>query len=418
MNIENNLLDIPKRIFIVPYRNRPQQKFFFIKYMSYILEDCNDYEIYFIHQNDTRSFNRGATKNIGFIAIKNKYPEHYKNITIIFNDLDILPFYKIFNYETTEGVVKHYYGFKNTLGGIVVMKGGDFEKINGFPCFWGWGMEDNILQQRCENIGLKIDRSTFYNVGSPEILHLFDGISRIISKNDNFNYINEHNTVDGLKTITNLKYSIENKSANPDDNIFTFANTRVLFVNISNFNTYTPFVNEDYFIYDLRDPQHKISKPNVNLKEATNLVTTSNDWKNIPYYPTIIDQKENMVRYLISTGKKVPVSLLEEIQNYKKTINENDSYNKSIYKNSNDNNVKSKHKSIEKKEFNIPNNNIMNNILYTPNLYKNAANRNDDTNLGKQQQTFPNKYSPNYASYIGVKPRAMPSVRIGMGGAY
>ena len=30
---------IPKRVFIVPYRNRVQHKFFFCKYMSFILED-------------------------------------------------------------------------------------------------------------------------------------------------------------------------------------------------------------------------------------------------------------------------------------------------------------------------------------------------------------------------------------------
>jgi hypothetical protein len=61
---------IPKRVFIVPYRNRKQQKFFFSKYMTYLLEDTNDYEIYFSHQSDKRSFNRGATKNIGFLALK------------------------------------------------------------------------------------------------------------------------------------------------------------------------------------------------------------------------------------------------------------------------------------------------------------------------------------------------------------
>ena len=147
---------IPKRVFIVPYRNRPQHKFFFSKYMSFILEDKDDYEILFSHQCDARTFNRGASKNIGFIAVKNKYPQHYKDITIIFNDVDTIPFTKIFDYDTTQGVVKHYYGYKYALGGIVVIKGGDFEKINGFPCYWGWGMEDNALQKRCERYNITI----------------------------------------------------------------------------------------------------------------------------------------------------------------------------------------------------------------------------------------------------------------------
>ena len=137
---------VPKRVFIVPYRNRVQHKFFFSKYMSFILEDCDDYEIYFSHQCDARTFNRGAAKDIGFLAVKDKYPNDYKDITFIFNDVDTIPFNKIFDYQTTHGVVKHYYGFKYALGGIVVMKGADFERINGFPCYWGWGMEDNALQ--------------------------------------------------------------------------------------------------------------------------------------------------------------------------------------------------------------------------------------------------------------------------------
>ena len=49
---------IPTKIFIVPYRNRPEQKFFFSQYMNIILEHSNDYEIYFSHQGDERSFNR------------------------------------------------------------------------------------------------------------------------------------------------------------------------------------------------------------------------------------------------------------------------------------------------------------------------------------------------------------------------
>ena len=62
----------PSRIFIVPYRNRKEQKFFFSNHMTFVLEDIPDYEIHFVHQSDRRSFNRGATKNIGFLAMKDK----------------------------------------------------------------------------------------------------------------------------------------------------------------------------------------------------------------------------------------------------------------------------------------------------------------------------------------------------------
>ena len=219
-------LKVPKKVFIVPYRNRVQHKFFFSKYMQFILEGETDYEIYFSHQCDARSFNRGATRNIGFIAIRNKYPNHYKDITFIFNDVDTIPFYKIFDYETTAGVVKHYYGFKYALGGIVVIKGGDFERTNGYPCFWGWGMEDNVLQKRCEALNIKIDRSVFYNIGSPEILQLFDGVSRLINRKDPWRA--EHdNGVDGLRAIHNLAFTIDDESLNPLDNIHVVSSNKI-----------------------------------------------------------------------------------------------------------------------------------------------------------------------------------------------
>ena len=45
-----------------------------------ILKDQFDYEIYFSHQNDTRPFNRGGVKNIGFI--KKSFSHIQSNILI------------------------------------------------------------------------------------------------------------------------------------------------------------------------------------------------------------------------------------------------------------------------------------------------------------------------------------------------
>jgi hypothetical protein len=293
--------------------------------MSFLLEDKDDYEIYFSHQCDARTFNRGAMKNIGFIAAKNKYPEHYKDITFIFNDVDTMPFYKIFDYSTTHGVVKHYYGFKYTLGGIVVLKGADFERLNGYPCFWGWGMEDNALQKRCDAIGLKIDRSLFYEIGSPEILQLFDGVARIISKKDPWRGEFD-NGIDGLRTITQLKYNIDSKSENPNDNIFTVNNPYTFYINVSTFLTYIPFGSEEYYNYDLREPKRKIIHPDK-IRETKKTVVTTTDWSNIPHYPTTLEKKENVAKYLMSMGKQVPPKLIYEIEQGKKREIEEEVYN-------------------------------------------------------------------------------------------
>jgi hypothetical protein len=161
---------VPLVVFIVPYRNRPQHKFFFSNYLTSILKSSNlegKYEIYFSHQCDARSFNRGGAKNIGFLAVKEKYPNDYQNITFVFNDIDTIPFSNIFDYTTSFGMVKHFYGFKYALGGIVSITGKDFEVINGYPNFWGWGMEDNVLQKRCESAGLIVNREPILSYWQP-----------------------------------------------------------------------------------------------------------------------------------------------------------------------------------------------------------------------------------------------------------
>jgi len=211
-----NKILVPKMIFIVPYRNREQHKTFFSKYMEFIMEDVSkdDYEIYFSHQCDGRNFNRGGMKNIGFLAMKEKYPEHYKNITFIFNDVDTLPYTKnLLPYETTTGVIKHFYGYSFCLGGIFSIKGGDFEKTNGFPNFWGWGREDNTMQDRVVKCGFKIDRTTFFKIGDKNILQFVDGFVKLINKTEISSSLNK-STVDGLSTIRNLQYTVKSDFIN------------------------------------------------------------------------------------------------------------------------------------------------------------------------------------------------------------
>ena len=186
---------IPKMIFIVPYRDRSAEKIHFSVYMKYIMEDYdkNDYEIYYSYQMDTRPFNRGATKNIGFLVMKKKYPNHYKNITFVFNDIDSVPIKKnMFNYITTSGVVKHFYGFTFTLGGIFSIVGSDFEKCNGFPNNWGWGLEDNAMNDRVLLNEFIINREQFYPRNSKAVLHLYETAERVINNKEPDNYVKKN----------------------------------------------------------------------------------------------------------------------------------------------------------------------------------------------------------------------------------
>ena len=290
----------PKIVFIGPYRNRQHHKFFFCNYMKFLLEnkDENDYEVYFSHQCDNRSFNRGAIKNIGFLAIKHKYPNDYKNISFVFNDVDTIPFNKIFDYETVSGVVKHYYGFKFALGGIVVVNGGDFERINGFPCYWGWGMEDNILQKRCQKFRINIDRSIFYKLGSPEILQLFDGVERIVSKNDP-RQMDERNNVNGLSSMHQLKYEFSEKSTDVNDNVFIVSDFKMTYINVSHFQTYIPYNSSSFHRHDLRN--RGITMP---INTITNdVIEASDKWHNMPPPPANRNIKHNEEKVIDNIDK-------------------------------------------------------------------------------------------------------------------
>ena len=122
-------------------------------------------ELFFVHQKDRREFNRGAMKNIGAIHVRRSFPGTWKDINLVFHDVDTLPRRHIwFSYSTLPGVVAHYYGVPGILGGVFVIKCGDFMSIGGFPNIWGWGFEDNALHERAIKGGLMVDHSDLIGI--------------------------------------------------------------------------------------------------------------------------------------------------------------------------------------------------------------------------------------------------------------
>jgi len=233
-----------KTIFIIPYRSRENQKKYFISMMSDYLatSSSSSYKFVFAQQCDTRPFNRGAMKNIGFLAMKKLYPDTYKDITFVFHDVDTIPNKESkINYTTTSGKVAHYYGYTFALGGMFAIKGGDFEKSGGFPNFWGWGLEDNVMQERCLSVGLEIDRSVFYDISDKtNIARSFDGFNRVISKRDAVVYKKE--SPDSMNNIQNSEWIVVD-----DDS------TNTTYVNISKFDVDMNPNEQVYTNYDIRN---------------------------------------------------------------------------------------------------------------------------------------------------------------------
>jgi hypothetical protein len=393
---------VPKIVFIVPYRNRPQHKFFFSNYLTTIMDGRTDYEVYFSHQCDARSFNRGGTKNIGFLAIKEKYPDDYQDITFVFNDIDTVPFSTIFDFETVKGIVKHFYGFKYALGGIVALKGSDFEATNGYPNFWGWGMEDNVLQKRCENIGLIIDRSQFYPIGSPEIIHLFDGVSRIINRKDPWRATHD-NGIDGLRTIFKLNYDIEYDSKNPLDNIHVVKSDNVYMINISTFMTGTRFEHDNYYKYDLREPPRKIVHPDRVKTHKIDHVT--DDWTNIPFYPTTEKKQEMIDQYGKVKAEEIIQYSYDNSTDPTQEVIPPQMQRQQYFQQQTHNQFRQQQQPI-----NLPNQMSQ---IQQYNEYLRQINSN--------QRIIPpniNKFSPAYSRIIASKPRASASANIRLGGVY
>ena len=217
----------PHTVFVIPYRDREQHKVLMDKYIEDLKAsrnwDDDDFQAIYAHQCDKRPFNRGAMKNIGFLMVKSLYPMDYKDMNIVFHDVDSIPTdINIFPYTTASNVCAHYYGFTHVLGGIVVMKGRDFERIGGFPNFWGWGLEDNELQKRVKTAGIEIDRSIFVDIME------FDKIPKIDNQRIKIVNVRESSMyaarekMDGLEDIKNLNYQISNEMGN----VFSFTTGR------------------------------------------------------------------------------------------------------------------------------------------------------------------------------------------------
>lgn len=154
-----------RTLILVPYRDRASNLIRFLSYMhSFLQRQGIEYQIFIISQamSPYVEFNRGALFNIGF-----KLAMHWPNSSwdcVIFHDVDHLPENED-NIYTCWDVPRHMNSNDNHagqlpypkyFGGVSAMKPAHYIQINGFSNrFFGWGGEDDDVQKRITQVGLK-----------------------------------------------------------------------------------------------------------------------------------------------------------------------------------------------------------------------------------------------------------------------
>lgn len=185
----------PTHVFLVSYRDRKEEMANFNEVMPSILDKdigTQKWSIIYIHQCNKWLFSRGSLFNLGFKEIRRRWPNDWKHIQVVLHDVDIHPTKSgILDYDCKQlGIARHPYGvlrpqLGGTVGGICILYGEDYARVNGSPNFLGWGGEDVALCRRLKAAGVTIDETGFIERRStPDIV---DKESNTDTDNNKFN---------------------------------------------------------------------------------------------------------------------------------------------------------------------------------------------------------------------------------------
>ena len=119
------------------------------------------------------------------------------------------------------------------------------DRCNGFPNLYGWGMEDNAMNDRVIANNIKIDRSKFYPIRSKRIINFNNDTRRIINNKEPGDY-KKRRLIDNLNNINNLEYTIvfnkENSLINSENEFM---------INISKYISLENPYQQEYYVQDV-----------------------------------------------------------------------------------------------------------------------------------------------------------------------
>ena len=205
---------VNKLAIIVPFRDRYDHLKKFIPHMrSYLKNKDVDYNIFIVEQVDNKPFNRAKLLNIGFSETKNDY--NY----FCFHDIDLLPVNDDCDYSYCLGVCKlSYYvsqfNFQprpiNELGGVTMFDKKSYIEVNGYSNnYWGWGVEDNDLGERCrkKNITFSLREGRYLSLPHKPSGDTMGGITSQETNENRKYFIDNIDSDDFFQSgLSNLKY--------------------------------------------------------------------------------------------------------------------------------------------------------------------------------------------------------------------
>ena len=197
--------------FIIPYRNRKEHLQEFIqRFTGYLNGKDIDAHFYVIHQITPGEFNRGAMKNIGFLEVCKIRPDGL----FIFHDVDTYPTsWGSIQYNAKPGTFRRpvLNSSPNNLGLICSCWKTEYERVNGFPNYTGWGAEDGALYDRAIKQGIPIDEQQMVNYQDISVV-----INREHPRNNQYHemiingdkLLQEKQTGDSTNGLSSLHYEV------------------------------------------------------------------------------------------------------------------------------------------------------------------------------------------------------------------
>ncbi|XP_046578666.1 beta-1,4-N-acetylgalactosaminyltransferase bre-4-like [Haliotis rubra] len=182
MYIPRRCAPVQRVAIVVPYRDRVDHLKIFLKNIHHFLKKQGvQYMIIVVEQAPGSRFNRGMTRNIGFVEGEKLCGFD----CYIFNDIDLIPQLDANAYICDDMPRVHAINLERwehrvpqplAFGGVVSLKTDVFQRVNGYSnVYFDWGGEDDDLYYRIRKRGYRVVRypmnaSMYKDLGHPPCL--------------------------------------------------------------------------------------------------------------------------------------------------------------------------------------------------------------------------------------------------------